>query len=119
MKRRNETATFAAGSQIVLGLLLVAAPWAIGFTNWETAAWSAWLTGAAMALVGIAAAWRYAQAAWGNLALGAWAVLAPWILGFLAMAGAMWMHIIVGVLVAAAAAFHLWWMTGTPTQVHA
>lgn len=40
--------------------------------------------------------------------VGLWTVAAPWVIGFSAVATAMWTHVIVGVVVAALAAGSLW-----------
>jgi hypothetical protein len=45
---------------------------------------------------------------WGNLALGAWTFIAPWLLGFSAIGAAAAVHMSVGALVAALAAYELW-----------
>lgn len=108
------------GSQLVLGLVLLLTPWAVGFAAEPVPAWTAWITGGLIAIVAVIAlaAQAYA-AAWGNLVLGLWAVAAPWILGFAAVAGAMWSHVALGALVALAAVAELWIEHQPPRQVHA
>lgn len=97
------------GGQIVIGLALALTPWLFGFTAETAAAWTAWLTGAVMALAGVAALFGHGfAAAWVNLVVGVWAVVAPWLVGFAALAAAMWSHVAAGVLVAIAAAVALW-----------
>jgi hypothetical protein len=97
------------GSQIVLGLALALLPWLAGFTAETPAAWTAWGTGAAMALLAIAGLAGYAfVASWLNLAAGVWAIVAPWLVGFAAITAAVWSHVVVGLLVAIAAAIELW-----------
>jgi hypothetical protein len=109
-----------AGSQLVLGLLLVLMPWLASFAGAQAAAWTAWSTGALIALVGVAALAGHAYpAAWGNLVLGVWVIVAPWLLGFAALAVAMWSHVVLGVLVALAAATELWAEHRAPPHVHA
>jgi hypothetical protein len=109
-----------AGSQLVLGLLLFLTPWMAGFAAEQTAAWTAWITGAVIALVGVAALAGYAYAAaWCNLVLGIWAIVAPWLLGFVGLTGEMWSHVVLGVLVALAAAAELWAEHQSPRRVHA
>jgi hypothetical protein len=48
------------------------------------------------------------------LVLGIWAVIAPWVLGFSAVAAAMWVHVIAGIVVAALAAGSIWFSRNRP-----
>jgi len=112
--------TVAAGTQLVLGLLLFVAPWVVGFAVDQTAAWTAWATGVLIALVGaVALAGQAYAAAWVNLVLGLWAIVAPWLLGFAMLQSAMWSHVALGALVALAAAAKLWAEHQSSRQVHA
>src|SRR5690606_41212552 len=73
------------------------------------AAWHAWVVGAAVTLIAVAALYAFHQVEeWANVALGLWAVIAPWALGFSAVAAAMWAHVIAGLVVAVLAAVSLW-----------
>jgi len=109
-----------AGGQLVLGLVLFLAPWIFGFSGETTPAWSAWITGAVIALVGASALAGYLYpASWANLVLGVWAITAPWILGFSALAEATWSHAILGVLSLLAAGATLWLEHESPTSAHA
>jgi hypothetical protein len=108
MTKMEEWKKAVFAGQIVLGLALAVMPWLAGFTG-ETAAWTAWITGAAMALVAVAAFFGHALvASWVNLVAGIWAVVAPWLIGFAMIALAMWSHVAIGLLVAGAAAIALW-----------
>jgi hypothetical protein len=122
MTRLGEGKNTIFGSQILLGLLLLASPWLIGFAAEQMAAWSAWITGAAIAVVAAlalgVAGWSQA-AAWVNLVLGVWTLFAPWLLGFAALSGAMWSHVVLGALVALSAAAELWIEHQSPPRVHA
>lgn len=103
-------------AQLVAGILLFAAPWALGFAGVQAAAWNAWIVGAAIALVALGALTvfnRYEE--WANLALGLWAIAAPWALGF-ATGAAMWAHVVIGAVVAALAASRLWTADGPPAS---
>ncbi len=86
---------------LVLGLWLFLSPW-FGLAEAQSAAWNSWILGAVIAVFAIAALslpqkWEE----WTNAVLGLWLIVAPFALGFTAEAGAMWNHIIIGVLVAA------------------
>lgn len=122
MMRHDDWKNVIAGSQLVLGLVLLFMPWIAGFADGQSAAaWTAWISGAVIALAGAAALAGYAAHAanWVNLVLGIWAIVAPWVIGFAAMSGAMWSHVVLGALVVLAAAAELWMEHQTPPGVHA
>lgn len=94
---------------IIAGLGLLLSPWYLDFAAETYAAWNAWIVGAAVTLIALAALFAFHQIEeWTNLALGLWAVIAPWALGFSAVAAAMWAHSIAGLVVAVLAAVSLW-----------
>jgi hypothetical protein len=94
---------------LVLAACLFVSPWVVGFATLTVAAWNAWIIGIVLAIVTIAAlstvtAWEE----WANLVLGLWLIASPWIVGFAASTGALWTHVILGVLVAAVSAWAVW-----------
>ena len=94
---------------VVLAALLFVSPWVFSYTGESLAAWSAWIGGGVVAILAIAALVRFAEwEEWINVALGVWLVIAPWVLGFSAVAAAMWSHVILGVVIAALAAWRAW-----------
>jgi len=94
---------------LVLGACLALAPWVLDFTGQTAAAWNAWVVGAAIAFVAVDALVNLTEwDEWANLALGIWAVVAPWLLGFAALAQAMYVHLLIGLIVAVLAAVDLW-----------
>lgn len=94
---------------IIAGLGLLLSPWYLGYAAEAYAAWNAWVVGAAVTLIAVAALYAFHQVEeWANVALGLWAVIAPWALGFSAVAVAMWAHVIAGLVVAVLAAVSLW-----------
>ncbi|MBB3353815.1 hypothetical protein CO660_17835 [Rhizobium sp. L9] len=100
---------------IVAGLALLISPWLLGFAAESGAAWNAWIVGAAIALIAAAALYAFYEVEeWVNLVLGVWAVVAPWVLGFAAVTAAMWVHLIVGVVVAVVAAGSIWFSHNHP-----
>jgi hypothetical protein len=100
---------------VVLGLCLVLAPWALGFSSEMAATWNARIVGAAIALVALGALFAFREwEEWVNLALGVWAILAPWLLGFATVAAAMYAHVIIGLIVAVLAALDLWMIRNRP-----
>ena len=100
---------------VVLGLCLVFAPWALGFTSEMAATRNAWIVGAAIALIALGALFAFREwEEWVNLALGVWAILAPWLLGFATVAAALYAHVIIGLIVGALAALDLWMIRNRP-----
>jgi uncharacterized membrane protein HdeD (DUF308 family) len=118
----SEGRSIAFGSQLLLGLVLLVTPWLAGYAAAPTAAWSAWITGVAIAVVaavGLRMTSAARGAAWVNLVLGLWALIAPWLLGFAPVTSAMWSHVLLGALTAIAAAAELWMEHRAPPHVHA
>ena len=100
---------------VVLGLCLVFAPWALGFTSEMAATRNAWIVGAAIALIALGALFALREwEEWVNLALGVWAILAPWLLGFATVAAALYAHVIIGLIVGVLAALDLWMIRNRP-----
>jgi nitric oxide reductase large subunit len=107
-------------ANVVAGLVLLLSPWYLGYAGETYAAWNAWIVGAAMALIAVAALVAFHQIEeWANVGLGVWAVSAPWVLGFSAVASAMWVHVIAGLAVAVLAAVSLWLDGGGRSYSHA
>jgi SPW repeat len=100
---------------VVLGLCLVFAPSALGFTSEIAATRNAWIVGAAIALIALGALFAFREwEEWVNLALGVWAILAPWLLGFATVAAALYAHVIIGLIVGVLAALDLWMIRNRP-----
>lgn len=85
---------------LVLGVWLILAPLFGLAVAGSAAAWNGHIVGA---VVAVFALWALAQPRrweeWINLVCGVWLIIAPFALGFGASPGAMWNHIIVGLLV--------------------
>lgn len=109
----NRTALDIAN--IVAGLALQASPWLFGFATESQAAWNAWIVGAAIAVIAAVALYAFhEEEEWVNLVLGIWAVVAPWVLGFSAVTTAMWVHVVVGIIVAVLATASIWFTHNRP-----
>ncbi|HYG88357.1 MAG TPA: SPW repeat protein [Azospirillum sp.] len=119
------TETFNRGKfpdviNLIAGAILFLAPWLFGFSGDAPAAWTAWITGAVIFLLAAAALAAFAVwEEWGNLLVGIWAIISPWIVGFSGDIAAMWSHVILGIVVAAFAAWELWMVQRAPPGVHA
>jgi len=97
------------GINLVLGGILFFSPWLFGFNGEQTAAWTAWITGAVIAIVAAIALAELRQwEEWVNGLLGLFVAVSPWILGFAGLPQAMWAHLVLGVAVAALAAYEAW-----------
>lgn len=88
---------------LVLGVWLIVAPFiGIGASNSDVAAGNSYVLGAAVAIFAIVAlASGRVWEEWVNLVLAAWLIIAPFVLGFSDQTGAMWNHVIVGLLIGA------------------
>ncbi len=105
----EETNNIVAGVQFALGVALFVAPWVLGFADEGAAAWTAWCTGAVIGAIGLVSfAEDLTWPAWTNLALGVWTIAAPWVVQFAASEAAMWTHVVVGLIVAAASLWKLY-----------
>jgi hypothetical protein len=95
---------------LVLGVWLVLSPWALGFVAETRPTWNAWILGVIIAVAAIAALFAFQEwEEWVNAVLGLWLIVSPWVLGYSAMvAAAMWNQVVVGLIVAALAAWAIW-----------
>lgn len=103
---------------LVLGVLLVLSPFALGYTGAVSAASSAWILGlATVVLFAIALAKpSYQWEEWANLALGIVLFLAPFAMGFTPVLDAAYAHWILGALIGLDAIWALYEMRGkTPS----
>ena len=99
---------------LILGAILFLSPWLLGFQAEGYAGWNAWMTGGIIAIVALMATLQtYDWEEWVNLLAGVWALLSPWLLGFSGVASAMWIHVVVGVIVAVLAGGELWRLYGS------
>lgn len=92
---------------LILGAFLVVSPWLFGFAaGAETQ--NAVVSGIIIAVLSIAALAAFAEwEEWLNLIMGLWVIVSPWLLGF-AGTTAAWVHVVIGIIVAAVAAAEMW-----------
>jgi hypothetical protein len=91
-----------------LGAVLFLMPWLFDLGS-TAGAWNAGIVGAVIFVLSFAAIVRFARwEEWINLILGLWVVVSPWVLGFAAMATAMWGHVGIGAAIVLLAALELW-----------
>jgi hypothetical protein len=100
---------------LVLAACLFVSPWVLGFAGAQVAAWTAWVSAVVIGALAVAAMVAFTEwEEWVNLALGIWVVLAPWILSFTGVTHAVWAHVVLGLLITAAAAWELWQVRHEP-----
>ena len=96
-------------ANLVLAVCLFFSPWVIGFASDTTATWNAWIAAIVLGALAVATLSAFAEwEEWANMVIGLWLIVSPWLLGFMANVNAMWTHVILGVLVAAIAAWAVW-----------
>lgn len=100
---------------VLMAVLLFVSPWFLGFAEEEGPAMTAWISGLIIGLFAVAAIVSFMEwEEWVNVALGVWAIIAPWVVGFGGNNSATWAHVVIGVLVAALAAWELWEVHNPP-----
>ena len=100
---------------LVLAVCLFISPWVIGYVADTMPAWNAWIIGVVLAILSIATLSAFAEwEEWVNFVLGLWLIISPWVLRFSPDIGAMWTHVILGILVAAVSAWAVWGHRHTP-----
>jgi len=101
-----------------VGLLFVAAPFALGYSDHAVALWTSVILGAAIALVSAIkgflpeerANWEY----WVAGLVGIAALIAPYALGFSDHAAALWSSLIIGAAVALLSGYQVLWGQAQP-----
>lgn len=96
---------------LILGVWVFLSPF-FGIGAIGVAAWNAWIFGIVVAVVSI---WALSQPQmweeWINMVVGVWLIISPFVLGYTEFTGAMWNHIVVGLVVGGDA---LWAMLRQP-----
>ena len=87
-------------ANVVLGVVLFATPFVFGATGSSAAAWTAYIGGALLVIVGLfdLANPDSRSGEWTEGALGALVFISPWVLGFAGLTMMAWSAWIVGVL---------------------
>jgi site-specific recombinase len=94
---------------LIIAACLFISPWVVGFAGVTSPAWNAWIIAVALAIVTIIALSAAAEwEEWVNVIFGLWLIVSPWVLGFADNAGALWTHLILGVITAAVAGWAVW-----------
>ena len=100
---------------LLLGLWFFITPWVFGYPIPSPQAWTAFISGAVIALLAVFDLYKtYFWAVTINLLLGIWVAVSPWVLGLSGDVELTWNSLIVGVAVAVLA---LWEMRTDPELV--
>lgn len=100
---------------LILGLLLIGAPWALGYTGDHRAAIASVVAGVAIATCAIVALSEFTQLFREvDIALGVLTAAAPWLAQFATNRPAMLAHVAAGGLVLIVSAGELWWTSHHP-----
>jgi hypothetical protein len=105
---------------LILAIWLFLSPWIVGFVNVAPAAWVAWLSGIAIAIISVVALsvsgeWEE----WINLLLGIWVLISPWVVHVHHQQPPTVVLFFTGLAVAIIAAIDLWMLHRTPPRVAA
>lgn len=87
----------------ILGLAFILAPFVFGFSGNSPAMWTSIVLGAVIALASLVEGWTRDDRNWEYWVVGLagiLAILAPFVLGFSSVSGALWTAIILGAVVA-------------------
>jgi hypothetical protein len=104
---RRQRVYVASGLNILAGLWLLLAPFALGYAGVASAMWNSAAIGivvSALAILRVSKPAHHEGVSWTNCALGLWMIFAPFVLGHWTVAAAAWNDIIVGIVVVALAA---------------
>ena len=103
---------------LICGVLLFISPWALDFSHNMTAAWTAWIGGIVIAVMGLAALVQFAEwEDWVALIAGVLMIILPWVLGFTGIPAAVWAFIVLGAIVALSSISEIWMVHNPPAMV--
>jgi hypothetical protein len=117
LQQSRTTVRTVSGFDILAGLWLIVAPFALAYAGTSEAFWNSVLAGIAVvalaSTVEVGEGYRFATPNWINVAIGAWLIISPFVLGFSTLEAATWNHIITGIVIAALA---FWGAMATPRE---
>ena len=83
--KAKKSAQRASGGNVLVGVWLILAPFALGYSGLERAVWNDMVVGVAiivLAIARIASPVRQVRLSWTNTVLGAWLIVAPFLLDY-------------------------------------
>ena len=106
---RKVAGPYVDWANLFLGVVLFLSPWLIGFTEPTRLAWNSWVCGLVVAGLAVAALVAFAEwEEWITALVGVWVAVSPWVLAGTVATAAHWTHGVVGLLIAALAAWRGW-----------
>lgn len=102
-----KTVFSTSGINIIAGLWLLLAPFALGYSTIEAALWNSIILGlaiAVMAIVRVVQPEEHEGVSWVNFVLGIWLLVSPFVLALQNIQWLVWNNVIVGIIVLALAA---------------
>ncbi|MFO7170430.1 MAG: SPW repeat protein [Chloroflexota bacterium] len=97
--------------EAVLGLALIAAPFALGYRDNPAALWGSIVIGLIVVLISGYRAYKHETERWEGwvgVVAGVAAILVPFIFGFSAVATALWSFVVIGLLIAILSGYDLY-----------
>ena len=116
----RETVHWSSGINIIAGIWLIIAPFALSYSDIDQAVWNDVIIGIAvfiLAIVRTGNPLKYEPVGWVNIVLGIWLIIAPFVLGYTAEAvtvgetngmAALWNDIILGIIIVVLAAISVY-----------
>lgn len=98
----------ASSTNVLLGIWLIIAPFALAYFHTASAVWNDIIVGAVIVVaagVRVSAPSNNVGLSWLNVVLGAWLVIAPFALGNRAITANVWNDVVVGLVVVCLAAW--------------
>ncbi len=102
MAHLREQVRVVSGVNILVGVWLVLAPFALRFHQVEAAFWNSVIVGVVMAIVAMLRAFkplRFQALSWASIVFGLWLLVSPFLLGFGTMIAPTLSHLLIGVIV--------------------
>lgn len=107
LQQARTTVRTVSGFDVLAGLWLIAAPFALAYSGISVALWNSLIFGLAIVAletsVEIGEGYKHASLSWISTAIGLWLMIAPFALGFSDVTSATWNHVLTGIVVAALA----------------
>ena len=104
---------------LIAALLLIAAPWALGYAHDSRAADASWIGGVVAGLIALAALIEFGEwMEWAALVVGAAVILSPWYVGFAGVPHAVAAQVVLGIVVAIASLSEIWTVRRPMSTAH-
>ncbi|MGH7927550.1 MAG: SPW repeat protein [Candidatus Binatia bacterium] len=117
LQQARTTVRTVSGLDVIVGLWLIVAPFALGYASVVNALWNDIIIGAAVVILAasreIGEGYKVAWPSWINVLLGLWLIFAPFALGYSSIQNAVWNDALFGIAIAILAG---WSALSTPHE---